>query len=219
VLAPDIVGFGYTERPKDAPYGMDYWLKHVLGFLDALGIARARFIGNSFGGSLTLALAARHPERVERFILMGAAGVEFEITPGLDEVWGYQPSLASMQRMMDLLAHNKNLITPDLIESRYRASIRPGYQESFSKLFPAPRQRHITALATPEDQIRQIDHRVLLVHGRDDQVVPPITSQKLHRLLPNSDLVMVGNCGHWVQVEQHKKFNLLAEAFLLGNLD
>jgi pimeloyl-ACP methyl ester carboxylesterase len=219
VLAPDIVGFGYTERPKGASYNMDYWLKHALGFLDALGIARARFIGNSFGGALTLALAARYPDRIERFILMGAAGVEFEITPGLDEVWGYQPSLASMVRMMDLLAYNKNLVTSDLIESRYRASIRPGYQESFSKLFPAPRQRHITALATHEDQIRKIDKRVLLVHGRDDQVVPPCTSQKLHKLLANSDLVMVGNCGHWVQMEQHKKFCLLAEAFLLGNMD
>ena len=50
-------------------------------------------------------------------------------------------------------------------------------------------------------------------------MVPPCTSQKLHKLLANSDLVMVGNCRHWVQMEQHKKFCLLAEAFLPGNPD
>ncbi len=70
VYAPDIAGFGYTERKPDAKYGLDFWVSHLCGFMDALGLARARFVGNSFGGALALAMAARHPSRVERLVLM-----------------------------------------------------------------------------------------------------------------------------------------------------
>lgn len=86
VLAPDIAGFGYTERKPDQVYDLDFWVRHLVEFMDAVGVERARFVGNSFGGALTLALTARHPERVDKLVLMGAAGVDFEVTPGLDAV-------------------------------------------------------------------------------------------------------------------------------------
>ena len=65
--------------------------------LDALDIEQADLVGNSFGGAFALALAIRHPQRVRRLVLMGSVGVPFPITPGLDDVWGYQPSLANMR--------------------------------------------------------------------------------------------------------------------------
>lgn len=55
VLAPDMVGFGYTERPTGIGYGMDIWVRHALGFLDALGIEQADVVDNSFVGALALA--------------------------------------------------------------------------------------------------------------------------------------------------------------------
>ena len=64
VLAPDIAGFGYTERKPDQVYDLDFWVSHLVAFMDAVGVAKACFVGNSFGGALTLALTARHPERV-----------------------------------------------------------------------------------------------------------------------------------------------------------
>ena len=88
VIAPDMVGFGYTARPIDAVYDPDYWVKHALDFLDALGIDRTHIVGNSFGGALALALAIRAPARVDRLVLMGSAGLEFDLTPGLEAVWG-----------------------------------------------------------------------------------------------------------------------------------
>ena len=60
---------------------------------------RAHFVGNSFGGALSLALAARHPERVGKLVLMGSAGLSFPVTEGLDAVWGYQP-LAGGRRLV-----------------------------------------------------------------------------------------------------------------------
>ena len=213
VLAPDIAGFGYTERKSDQQYSLDFWVKHLTEWMDAVGVKKARFIGNSFGGSLTLAIASRYPERVESFVLMGAAGVEFELTPELDAIWGYEPSIENMRKIVMSFAYDTSMMTDDLVRSRYEASVRPGYHESFSKMFEVPRQRHIKALATPDDQIRKIPHRAMVVHGRDDKIVPPTNSTKLHSLLKNSDLHMFSNCGHWTQIEHKNDFNKLVLDF------
>ncbi len=213
VLAPDIAGFGYTERKADTQYNLDFWVRHLVEWLDATGVKKARFIGNSFGGALTLAIASRHPELVERFVLMGSAGVEFEMTPGLDAVWGYEPSVENMRKAVMSFVYDTSAMTDDLIKSRYEASIRPGFHESYSRLFEAPRQRHIKALATPEDQIRKIKQRALIVHGRDDRIVPLSNSYKLHSLLEHSDLHVFGECGHWTQIERKDQFLKLVMDF------
>jgi pimeloyl-ACP methyl ester carboxylesterase len=216
VLAPDVAGFGYTERKSGAQYNLDNWVAHAIGFMDALNIPKARFVGNSFGGGLTLALAARYPERVDQFVLMGAAGTEFTLTPGLDAVWGYEPSIENMKKLVHSFAFNTGFITDDLVKSRYDASVRPGFHESYSSMFPAPRQRHIHALATPEEKISALPHEVLIVHGRDDQIVPLEGSLKLHALIPRSELHVFGQCGHWTQIERKDKFVRLVIDFFKG---
>ena len=215
VIAPDISGFGYTERKEGTAYNLDHWIGHLTGFMDALGISKAHFVGNSFGGALTLALAARQPERLERFVLMGAAGTEFKITPELDAVWGYQPSFENMRKVVLTFAYNSAIVTDDLVKSRYEASIRPGYQESYSRLYPAPdRQRHVRGLATPEEKLRALTHQVLIVHGREDRIIPLDSSLKLHSLIKRSELHVFGECGHWTQIEKKDRFAQLVEGFL-----
>jgi 2-hydroxymuconate-semialdehyde hydrolase len=137
VLAPDMVGFGFTERPADNVYDISRWLVHLEGFLDALGIAQAHLVGNSFGGALALAFAIRRPMRVRRLVLMGSAGISFPITPGLEAVWGYTPSLENMRHLLDIFAYDRRLVTDELAKMRFEASIRPGFQESFSAMFPS----------------------------------------------------------------------------------
>ncbi|MFA7558482.1 MAG: alpha/beta fold hydrolase, partial [Hydrogenophaga sp.] len=176
VIAPDMVGFGYSDRPAGITYNMDTWVQQALDLLDAIGVEQADVVGNSFGGALSLALAVRAPQRVRRLVLMGSVGVPFPITPGLDAVWGYEPSLDNMKRIMDVFAHDRSLVTDELAELRYQASIRPGFQESFSAMFPAPRQRWVDAMASPESAIRALPHETLIVHGREDQVIPLQTS-------------------------------------------
>ena len=83
VVALDMLGFGYTERPADQVYNMERWVTHAIDLLDTLEIEQTDLVGNSFGGALALALAIRHPQRVRRLVLMGSVGVPFEITPGL----------------------------------------------------------------------------------------------------------------------------------------
>lgn len=215
VIAPDIVGFGYTERPEGFTFSKESWVDHVVGLLDELKIDRVSIIGNSFGGALALWLAYRYPERVNRLVLMGSVGVDFPLTRGLDAVWGYTPSLEAMDEVMHFFAYDRSRITPELVELRYQASIRPGVAEAFSAMFPEPRQEGIQALALGDHAIREITKPTLLLHGRDDQVIPLEASLKLHGLISNSELHVFGECGHWVQIEAGERFLDVITGFLL----
>nr|WP_016355709.1 alpha/beta hydrolase [Pseudomonas migulae]AGC70469.1 2-hydroxymuconic semialdehyde hydrolase, XylF [Pseudomonas migulae] len=214
VVAPDMLGFGYSDRPADGRYHQQRWVEHAIGVLDALGIQQADIVGNSFGGGLALALAIRHPERVRRLVLMGSVGVSFPITPGLDAVWGYEPSFASMRRLMDVFAYDRNLVNDELAELRYQASIRPGFQESFAQMFPAPRQRWVDGLASDEADIRALPHETLVIHGREDQVIPLAASLTLADWIARAQLHVFGHCGHWTQIEHAGRFARLVEDFL-----
>src|SRR5258706_16482383 len=130
VIAPDMVGFGYTERPAGQRYDMDTWVTQAVGLLDALDIERTDLVGNSFGGALALALTIRHPQRVRRLVLMGSVGVPFAITPGLAAVWGYSPSFQTMRSLLDLFAYDRGLVNDELAQLRYDASILLRVQQS-----------------------------------------------------------------------------------------
>jgi 2-hydroxymuconate-semialdehyde hydrolase len=214
VLAPDMVGFGFTDRPAGQAYSMDVWVQQALDLLDALGVPQVDLVGNSFGGALALALAIRAPQRVRRLVLMGSVGVPFAITPGLDAVWGYQPSLAAMKGLLDIFAYNRALVTDELAELRHQASIRPGFQESFSAMFPAPRQRWVDAMASAEANIRALPQETLVIHGREDRVIPLQNSLTLADWIPNSQLHVFGHCGHWTQIEHAGRFARLVGDFL-----
>ncbi|MEN0139401.1 MAG: alpha/beta fold hydrolase [Rhodococcus sp. (in: high G+C Gram-positive bacteria)] len=214
VIAPDILGFGYTERPDGVEYNAATWSEHLTGFLDALGLEKVSIVGNSFGGSLALNIATRHPERVDRLVLMGSVGVPFPITDGLDAVWGFQPSLPAMRHLLDVFAYDRTLVTDELAELRLAAATRPGVQEAFGAMFPAPRQQGVDAMVVDEDRIAALPHDTLIVHGRDDQVIPMSNSLRLLELIERSQLHVFGRCGHWVQIEHAARFNTLVADFL-----
>ncbi|TVT48163.1 MAG: alpha/beta fold hydrolase [Denitromonas halophila] len=214
VIAPDMAGFGFSARPDGYDYTMDNWVAQAVGVLDALDIEQADLVGNSFGGALALALAIRHPQRVRRLVLMGSVGVPFEITAGLDAVWGYTPSLENMRALLDLFAWDRTLVNDELAQLRYAASIRPGFQESFSAMFPAPRQRWVDAMASTEADIRTIDHETLVIHGRDDKIIPLANSLTLAQWIDRAQLHVFGRCGHWTQIEHAARFARLVGDFL-----
>jgi pimeloyl-ACP methyl ester carboxylesterase len=218
VYAPDIVGFGYTERPEDIEYGVETWTNHLISFIETIGESRVHIIGNSLGGALALQIANKRPDLVRKIVLMGAAAPSFPITYGLDKVWGYEPSIENMKKLLGIFAYGEEFATDELAQLRYEASIQPGLQESFSKMFAEPRQEKLNSLSLPEERIKKIDHPVLMVHGREDIVIPyKETSLRLLELLPNSELHLFSKCGHWTQIEKKDEFAQLCENFFLRN--
>ncbi len=214
VFAYDQIGFGFTELPRENRYGLGLWTDHLLSFMQAVGVQRAHLVGNSMGAAVALAAAAQHPEVVDRLVLMGAMGVRFPITEGLDAVWGYTPGVTNMRRLLDIFSYNRALVTDELAELRYKASIRPGMQEAFSSMFPLPRQQGVDALAAYEDRLKEIRSPALVIHGRDDRVIPLTTSLRLLEMLDNAQLHVFGRCGHWTQIEHAAEFNCLVREFL-----
>jgi pimeloyl-ACP methyl ester carboxylesterase len=214
VLAPDIVGFGHTERPDDVRYSLRTWTDHVWDFADTLGLERFSIVGNSLGGRIALAMAGERPERVARMVLMGSPGVGMTPTEGLAALRSYEPSLDTMRALLTgYFAVDPSLITEDLVRIRYEASAAPGAHEAYHAMFHDP--RHAGGdLGITEEQVRAVPTPTLLVHGREDRVVPVGVSQTMVGLLPDADLHVFARCGHWTQIERAAEFNALVGDYL-----
>lgn len=206
VVAPDQLGFGRTADGSARTYGRAAWTAHALALLDTLGLEQVDVVGNSMGGAIALSLASARPDRVRRQVLMGSVGVAMDLPPGLDEVWAYEPSPEAMERVMRLFTDHDELITGDLVRLRYDSSVVTEVAASWAAMFPPPRQRWLDDLALDVDDLRAITAPTLLVHGRDDRVIPLESSLVLVTLLPEADLRVLGRCGHWTMIERTETF-------------
>lgn len=207
VLAPDMAGFGFTERRDDLTYDIKLWVKHLIGFMDALDIQTAHLVGNSFGGSLSLAAALRFPERFSRLTLMGTPCGKFDMTPGLRAGWFYEPSLANMRSVLSLFPFDQGVITDELVQERYETSLIPGAQEGLRRLLAKPNEEGGTILSgMPEDAMSGLQHPTLILHGREDHVIPMELGMRLANKIPNAEFHLFGRCGHWVQAERFERF-------------
>ena len=215
VIAPDQLGFGGTATGEPRTYGRAAWTAHALALLDALGAGTVDIIGNSMGGAIALSLAIVRPQAVRRIALMGSMGVAMALPSGLDTVWGYTPGVEQMREVIGLFAHDRRLITDDLIQLRYRASLSPPVRDSWQAMFPAPRQRWVDDLALSGAELASVQVPVLLVHGRDDRVVPwRASSAQLIDLLPDARLHVLSGCGHWTMIEKTAEFLAVVRPFL-----
>ena len=218
VIAPDQLGFGATGRPEDGRYNRHVWAAHAIAVLEELGIDKVSIVGNSMGGAVALSIAATRPALIDRLILMGTCGVPLELTPGLDQVWGYTPDRDRMRRLIEIFAYDDTLATGDLVNMRYAQSADPEARASYEAMFPAPRQRWLDDMALTQDEIAAVTHSTLLVHGHDDEVIPFSASLTALEVLANAELHGFSKCGHWVQIEQTQRFVDVVVDFLRADL-
>jgi pimeloyl-ACP methyl ester carboxylesterase len=214
VLAPDIVGFGTTERPEDIVYSLRTWTDHVWAFLDAHDIQRTAIVGNSLGGRIALQMAIDRPDRITKMVLMGTPGVGMTPSEGLAALRAYEPSHDAMRELLrSYFAVDPAMITDDLVKIRYEASIADGAYEAYRAMFFDPRHAG-TELRITESEVRSIATPTLLIHGREDRVVPVQVSVTMLGLLPNADLHVFSACGHWTQIERADEFSALVTDYL-----
>jgi 2-hydroxymuconate-semialdehyde hydrolase len=215
VIAPDQLGFGGTATGEERQYGRAAWTDHASALLDAFGLDQVDVIGNSMGGAVALSLALARPHALRRIVLMGSMGVAMTLPRGLDTVWGYTPGIENMRAVVDLFAYDKSLLTDGLVELRYQASREPKVRASWAAMFPAPRQRWVDDLALSGAELAAVAPPVLMVHGRDDQVVPwGVSSVRLLDALPDARLHLLAGCGHWTMIEKTAEFLDVVGPFL-----
>jgi pimeloyl-ACP methyl ester carboxylesterase len=214
VLAPDIVGFGTTDRPDDIVYSLRTWTDHIWAFMDARGIEKARVVGNSLGGRIALQMATDQPDRIATMVLMGTPGVGMTPTEGLAALRAYEPSHDAMRALLrNYFAVNPAMITDELVKIRYEASIDDGAYEAYRAMFFDPRHAG-SDLGITENEVRAIATPTLLIHGREDKVVPLQVSLTMVGLLPNADLHVFSACGHWTQIERADEFSAVVSDYL-----
>lgn len=214
VIAIDLIGFGQTQVPNDVQYGIREWGQHVLRLLDGLGIEKAWLVGNSLGGWVALQMAIDHPERVSGVVSMGTGGAPRK-TQALNSHAKPDVSREGIRRVLEDFVVDPTLVTDELVEARYQAALVPGAAERFAQVIAA-RERDRSEFPLDDEALRKLDLPVLLIHGREDSVIQPERSWRLAQLLPDVELHLFSNCGHWSQVECADRFNKVVGDYLLA---
>jgi len=214
VLAPDMVGFGETEKPDPATfeYSQDARNRHLGGFLEALSLEPAVLIGNSMGGCTALGVAMTWPTRVRALVLMGSAGLNAELSPAIRTILGYQPTLENMRAIINTLTGDGFEVDEALVRYRYELTQRPGAMAAYGATMKWIGEQG--GLFYPEEAIARVKAPTLIVNGRDDRVVPKELAWRFAELLENSWLHLIPHCGHWAMVEHRQEFVRLVELFI-----
>lgn len=218
VVAPDLNGFGWTERPRDPrSYTREGQERLVLGVLGALGVTRAQFVGHSYGGSLTLYLAARHPDLVRSMVLIDSAAPTYSddrrsrvaaIRP-LDSLF-VRLALTPRHIRGSLLAsvYDPALVTPELVRAYLERLQVHGEDDAYygltAKLRPAEGDVELETLALP----------ALVVWGAEDRLIDVEAGRRAARRLPAGEFVTIPRCGHLPMEERPAELLGLMAPFL-----
>jgi 2-hydroxymuconate-semialdehyde hydrolase len=222
-LAPDIIGFGDSSHPDPAPQGLASYtelrVESLLGLLDKLDIQRCHLVGNSYGGFISLYLALRVPDRIGRMVLMGSGGAPVERTPELTKVITFydNPTAEAMADLLTCFVYDPAFFGGELrkiaelrLPRATREDVRRSHLATFS---PGPPPPPLT-----DQVLGGIENQTLIIHGREDRVIPLAAGQYFAQRIPNAQLHVFPKTGHWVQIEQHRSFVALVRAFLTGSI-
>ena len=224
VIVPDMPGYGRSAKGVDGSDPFGYLADHIRGMLDVLGIDRAHLVGNSYGGSCALRLALDTPHRVDKLVLMGPGGVGTTRglpTAGLKSLLGYYggdgPSLDKLRTFIrTYLVYDGDAVPESFIQSRYESSIDPEVVANPPLQRPAGLGTLWRMDFTRDPRLATLETPTLVIWGRDDKVNKPSGAAMLGERMPNADVLLTANTGHWVQWERADFFNAVTTAFLKG---
>ncbi|ROO85611.1 2-hydroxymuconate semialdehyde hydrolase [Actinocorallia herbida] len=217
-VAPDILGFGDSSYPDPQPQGFaaqaEVRIEALLELVDALGLEKVVLVGNSMGGMYSLRIAQLRPELVDRIILMGSGGMPgLAPAPGLIKLITYfdDPTVEAMADLLIQFVHDKSAFgdkVEEVAAERMPIVRRPWIEEGHRAMF-APEM-----LTFAPEELAEIDLPTLVVHGRQDVIVPIECSYYLAENLPQADLYVMNKCGHWTQIEQAARFQAIVRDFV-----
>ena len=224
-LALDLPGFGRSYEPTDSPvlHGPDA----VVAFLDGLGIDEAAIVGNSLGGGFGARVAAGHPERVSRLVTMGGVGLPlFSPLPseGISRLVDFveDPTRSRLVEWMRTMVYDPALLTEEFVEMRWQAAddaeALAGIRRIYNReMLGVLRQMMLDNTATLS-MLRQIKAPTLVTWGRDDRVTPLDGFITPMRLIPNCELHVFPDCGHWAMLERKDEWERVVMSFLTRHL-
>jgi pimeloyl-ACP methyl ester carboxylesterase len=194
VYAPDLLGYGESDKPRDADYSVATQAEIVRGFLDAMHLEKPDVAGVSMGGWVALKLASEHPHRVQRLVLLSSAGLGFEST--LKET-SFSATTVEEQRASFALQTERARLLPEFV-------IRDFLRRSRDKAWIV--RASMRSMLTRRDllldgKLQRVRMPVLIVSGTADLIVPYDVAVRLQREMPHARLVPLDDCGHLAAFE------------------
>lgn len=225
VYALDWPGYGESDAP-DVEYSIDYYIDVLDGFLDALGLDEPALVGISMGGGIGLGFTLRAPKRVARLVLVdsyglgglvpgGYLGYLFVRLPFFSQLtttlFGRSRRLAALS--LRGIVGSSDAVTPDLVDEVVVASRRP----SANRAFRSFQRREVgpSGLRTNYvDRLPELSVPTRFIHGEADPLVPVEWAVRAGTLVPDADVRILPNCGHWSPREQPERIGELLRDFL-----
>lgn len=214
VIAPDLIGYGFSDKPRKFEYTIDAQARTVVHLLDALGIEKAVFVGSSYGAAVAATIALDFSDRVERLVLVDAvindsAKSQALLRLGRAPIVGdlISPLILDSQRMMRL--RMKQYYAPD---NRYLIKDEERFEAHYRPLRAAGTHRAIikTLRHWHADRIEREAHKIqqptMIIWGDCDGETPIEHGKILHSLIPDSRFIVFKNCGHIPQEEYPRDF-------------
>jgi pimeloyl-ACP methyl ester carboxylesterase len=219
----DLPGYGGSDPAEGNPIAAA--ADAVVAFMDTLGIAKTHIVGNSFGGLVGALVAAHHPERVDRFVTIGGVGFGlFGAFPGeginLLTEFAENPTRENLAAWLRSMVFDQSLITPELIDERFKHAIEPVTLATTRKLYSHAGVKALAEAVEGPNAVNSFGHLArikaptLIAWGREDRVSTLDRALVPMRLIRNCELHVFPNCGHWTMIEHKFAFERLVLEFL-----
>ncbi len=221
LYAVDMMGFGWSDKPKGAAYDPASLMEGVNAWMDKMGISRATVVGNSLGGEVSLLLAGRHPDKVARLVLIDPR-VYLKTRPFIVRL-AAMPGAGFLSRLVfgkgmvrdniEAVFYNDSLITEDRVQSYYDRLRSEGALAATTAI---ARSTGKQPTAEVEGLPPKITAPTLVVWGADDAWIPVEHAYRLKKEIPNARLFIIEQCGHVPQEEKPQVTAKVLADFVLG---
>jgi len=221
-LLVDILQYGKSDKCRISGPMWDFHAAKTVALMDALGVAKADFVCNSWGGTIALCLAANYPDRVRSLVVTGSMPVFYGPLAPLPEngrrgrnardvyYGGSGPSLAKMRDLIARLEwYDPAQLPNETVEMRWQQSLDPGERE-LAAMSDSPRGdwQDLTA------ELGRISAPVLFMWGREDAFLTPDYPLMLSRMVPRGNLHVMDHASHHPQEERPAAFHAVVDGFL-----
>jgi pimeloyl-ACP methyl ester carboxylesterase len=216
VYAPDQIGFGQSDKPI-----VNYRVATLVEFLDQfyqkLGIEKATLVGNSFGGWAAAAFAIAHPQKVDKLVLVSAAGYSgkgYSRVERLKELYpAFNPSTtADMKRLFELIFYDKAMSDDAIVVSAFTQKLKTGDGYTINSFMDSI----LRGEDFIDDKVKMIKAPTLVIWGRDDKLNPLAMAEAFAQDISGAQKVIIEQCGHVPQIEKAPAFNGALLKFLGG---
>jgi 2-hydroxy-6-oxonona-2,4-dienedioate hydrolase len=210
VVVPDQIGFGKSDKPL-ITYHIGTYVDFLDQFCKQLKIDRASLVGVSMGGWVAAAYTIAFPSRVDRLVLIDAAGYAPPANFDMRTLYGLNPSTREgMKQLVTRVFYNKALATDAVIDQALAQRINAGDGYTINSII----ESIIRGEDLLDNRVQVIKQPTLIFWGREDGLIPLADGERFNKEIPNSTLLVFDQCGHVPNMEKAAEFNAAVLKFL-----